>query len=224
MAVGNAPGGPGNRGSFDAELPLDLRDARLPWLESDDDESQGRGQGRTAFMLVAIVLLLAIFGGSFWYVRHRQQEAAMVVAGGVIKAPPGPYKVRPANPGGSVAQGTGDTSFLVAEGRDRLPAGAAHPGAAEAVPSGAVPAPLPSGAAGVGVQIGAYASAAEAEAAWATLSQRVPILSGLHHRVVESRADLGSVFALQAVTVTTDGARSLCEQLRATRMNCQVKG
>jgi hypothetical protein len=211
---GSAKGGP-----YEAELPLDLGD-RLPWLEGDDEAERDSGSGRVIAALTVLLILVGLAGGGLWYLRHRQQAAAMAVAGGVIKAPAGPYKVRPNAPGGTLAPGTGLMANRVAYGlnarEDAADAGTpldlATPGAAS------------SGAPGIGVQIGAYGSKADADKAWPTLAARYPVLSGLGHRVVEGEGDLGTVFGLQAVTATAAGAANLCSQLRASDLKCEIKG
>jgi hypothetical protein len=212
MAAGKLPGS-----GYEAELPLDLGD-RLPWLESDDEAERDAGTGRVIAVVAIMILMVVLSGAMFWYVRHRQEQAAMAIAGGVIKAPPGPYKVRPSDPGGSRAAGTGDTAFRNAQGEawitgeDDVPVDLATPAAAAA------------GAHGVGVQIGAFATSDGAERAWPTLTARTPVLSGLGHRVVEMPGDLGgTVFGLQAVTATATGANALCAQLRAAGAKCEVK-
>jgi hypothetical protein len=220
MSAGKGPGSGANGGRggpYEAELPLDLAD-RLPWLEGDEAE-RDEGTGRILALLVLAVILLALAGSGFWYIRHRQQVAAMAIAGGVIKAPPGPYKVRPTDPGGSKASGTGMTVYSVAQGRnlrgDALP---------QAVASDlATPAAAVESTKGFGVQIGAYGGKDEAERAWPTFTTRFPILSGVGHRVVETPGDLGTVYALQAVTATRAGANALCEQLRAGALKCEVR-
>ncbi len=213
MAV-KVPGG----GSYDAELPLDLGD-RLPWLEGDDEAERDTGSGRVIAALAVLLIFIGLAGGGLWYLRHRQQAAAMAVAGGVIKAPPGPYKVLPNAPGGTLARGTGDSAYQVAQGRN-----ARGDAAQNTAPTDlATPPAAASGTSGFGVQIGAYGTRDDAEKAWPTLTARYPVLSGLGHRVVEGQGDLGTVFGLQAVTATGSGAANLCAQLRAGDLKCEVK-
>ncbi|MFD1958002.1 SPOR domain-containing protein [Novosphingobium panipatense] len=71
------------------------------------------------------------------------------------------------------------------------PAGAAQ---AEAGAAGAV--------AGVGVQVGAYATRELAEAGWNTLKTQYEPLAAISHRIVQGRADIGTVYRLQAVPGT----------------------
>ena len=104
--------------------------------------------------------------------------------------------------------------------------------AAPAVPSRAVSAaeaqapavPTSAGAAsGVGVQVGAFSTNSAAEAAWSKLSSAHPALAGLSHRVVEGKADMTTVFRLQAVASDLGGANALCSKLSAGGLKCQVK-
>lgn len=207
---GSLPGGPG-------ELPLDLREVAPPWLDSEDEGVGSRGGGLIPALIGGLVALALLGAGGLWLIRHRAGPSAMVVASGVIQAPPGPYKTRPADPGGKLAAGTGDTRFLVAEGKR----GAVRvAGATDAIATATAG---PAGAGGVAVQLGAYPTEAEAEAAWPIVSQRFAVLAGLRHRVAAKDADLGSVFTLQALTETRPAAETLCRELKAGGMNCEVR-
>jgi cell division septation protein DedD len=80
-----------------------LGNERLPWLEPVEDEDDypetgGGGGGRLALWIVILLVALAIiFGGFILWQRHR---AASADIGQIIHAPAGPYKEKPANPGG----------------------------------------------------------------------------------------------------------------------------
>jgi hypothetical protein len=213
------------------QLAFAEEDARLPWLESDgDDEVDYRSYGAAqlfSLLLLGLVALLVI-GGGLWWALHRRPEAAQLADGSVIAAPKEPYKQRPQNPGGKTFEGTGDTSFAVSEGQTRpakLGGGVTKP-VAEATPKvmaseGASPAAETAG--GVGVQVAAYSNRAQAEAGWTRLSGQYSVLSGLHHRVVEGQADIGTVYRLQAVTADAGAAHALCGELKAAGLACQVK-
>ena len=221
MAMPRGPGSQGGRGAgrgsaFESgELPFGMGESRLPWLEAEEDDGDPRGgSGRLLWAALIGLLLLGLLAGGLWFALGHRRGPELVADGGIIRAPAGPYKVRPSNPGGGVAAGTGDTSFLVAEGRTRPP------------PSGLPPAPKSADAvagAEVGVQIGAFPTAPAAEAAWSRLAQRYTALAGLHHRVVEGRADLGTVYALQALAADAGASRVLCRELEAVELNCQVR-
>lgn len=220
-----------------AQLELGDDDTRLPWLEGDDDfeEQGGYGTGQVVTLLVLGLLAIGVIVGGVWWALQDKPESAMVADGGVIPAPKEPYKVKPADPGGEIVAGTGDTSFAVAEGQSRLvriddkPAPAPKPGF-EAVgkPQGAPSAAPSSGptsapVSGPGVQVGAYSTREAAEKGWATLQQRYTALSGVSHRVVEGQADIGKVYRLQAVPGDAAAARTLCSGLKAAGLSCQVK-
>jgi hypothetical protein len=77
---------------------------RLPWLEPVEDEDDypeaggGGGGGRVALWLViGLVVIAILFGGFIVWQRHRAERADI---GTIIHAPQGPYKEKPANPGG----------------------------------------------------------------------------------------------------------------------------
>jgi len=81
-----------------------LGNERLPWLEPVEDEDDypesggGGGGGRVALWLViGLVVIAVLFGGFIVWQRHRAQSADL---GTIIHAQPGPYKEKPANPGG----------------------------------------------------------------------------------------------------------------------------
>lgn len=219
-------------------------DVRLPWLEGDDEDGEDeRGSGFGQGMLLVLLGLVAIgviVGGLFWATRKKGDEQ-LVADGGVIAAPKQPYKVKPANPGGEVVAGTGDTSFAVAEGKssqvqidgkdqasgDETPKPgfdtAAKPGPKS---SGSVaPAASPSTApvTGVGVQVGAYSSKDAAEAGWNALKTQYSGLSGVSHRVLQGQADIGIVYRLQAVPGDLAAARALCNGMKNAGLSCQVK-
>ena len=216
-------------------LALDDDDGdRLPWLESADDidADEGFDSGRVIGFVLLGLVALAMIVGAVWFATNRAGGGA--ADGSLIRAESGPYKVRPDNPGGKTFEGTGDTSYAVAQGESRAgsvaseapapaptPSASAAPSPSPSAKPGATPAPAETG--GVGVQIGAYTSAADAETGWSTLSGRHEALSGLHHRVVEGQADFGRVFRLQAVTGDIAAANALCAGLKASGQGCQVK-
>jgi hypothetical protein len=81
-----------------------LGNERLPWLEPVEDEDDvpemgdGGGGGRVAlWLVVGLVVIAVLFGGFIVWQRHRAERADI---GAIIHAQPGPYKEKPANPGG----------------------------------------------------------------------------------------------------------------------------
>ncbi|MBB4857461.1 hypothetical protein HNO88_000768 [Novosphingobium chloroacetimidivorans] len=213
------------------ELDLGEEDVRLPWLEGDDDDYEDAGSNTG--QLIALVLLglaaLALIVGGIWWLQRDRPDTTLVADGETIQAPAAPYKTKPANPGGEVVAGTGDTSFAVAEGQTRqvrmgsdAPAPAPTPKAA-ASPSAAASEAAPADVSGVGVQVGAYSNRESAEAGWTRLSSQYEALASVKHRIVEGRADIGTVYRLQAVPGDAAAANRLCGTLKAAGLSCQVK-
>ncbi|GAO55162.1 hypothetical protein NMD1_02267 [Novosphingobium sp. MD-1] len=213
---------------------------RLPWLEGADDvefDDEEPGNGRfIGFAVLGLILLAAILGGVYW-ATHRGGPAANA-DGSLIEASREPYKIAPKEPGGKTFQGTGDSSFKVSEGEKpaaNLAGGAVPAAAASASGSATAPAaaganapkpgaaPTAPAAGGVGVQIGAFSSSSSAEAAWSKLSGQHEALKGLNHRVVEGKADIGTVYRLQALAGDAGAANALCGRLQAGGLKCQVK-
>lgn len=204
------------------ELAFAQQDARLPWLEADDDfEEPGMPAGRKAALAIIAVLALAAIGGGGYWLLNQGAGTAVVADGSTIEAPEGPYKTKPADPGGTTALGTGDTSFAVAEGRrpaNRVAGAEDAPPLSLDAQDGEPPA-----ASGVGVQVGAYASRERAEQGWQTLVGRHEALQGVSHRVVQGTVDGSTVYRLQAVAGSGAAARDLCDALKANGADCQVK-
>jgi len=208
------------------ELDLDAGSEQLPWLESDEDYEQG-GTDTARIAAIAIIGLLAIglVVGGLWWVTQDRRDSALLADGSTIEAPEDPYKTRPEEPGGKKFAGTGDSSFAVAEGQSREGQLATTPvpvpAKTVAVEGQVEEDAAPAGA--VGVQVGAYANKATAEAGWSRLVGQYEDLQGLRHRIVEGQADIGTVYRLQALTPDVSSANSLCSRLKAAGGACQVK-
>lgn len=227
------------QGAAGSRLPLDDED-RLPWLESPDDvdgEDEGVDSGRIVGFIVLGVVALALILGAVYWLSHRS-GAPGEANGSLIEASKEPYKVKPEDAGGKVFEGTGDTSFKVSEGlrpqgsvaaSDAPPALPPAPAAsASTVPavkpsSGAAAASAAPAGGGIGVQIGAFSSKAAAEAAWSRYQTSHEALKGVGHRVIEGKAEFGTVYRLQAVAGDIGAARTLCSALSAAGLKCQVK-
>lgn len=230
-----------------ARLPLG-EDERLPWLESPDDvdfDDEPVDAGRiVGFALIGVAALALIVGAIWWLTRV--DGSAGDADGSLIAASKEPYKVRPQDAGGKVFEGTGDQIFEVSEGQGPQGSMAGVDQTAAAPVPAPVPAPVASsspspsaapssggdaagalvaagGAAGTSVQIGAFSTRAAAEAAWSNYQSQHSALQGAGHRVVEGRADIGTVYRLQAVAGSAAGARTLCSTLQASGLKCQVK-
>jgi len=205
-------------------------DEQLPWLEGDDedDDEQVDTARIVGFALIGLVLLAAIVGG-IWFATRDRVDPELVADGRIIKAPDEPYKSRPDDPGGKVHEGTGDTSFAVAEGQSREVRVADQPVPKPSIDREQAQTPAPKPAAdepatsGVGVQVAAYSDKASAERGWSQLVGRYDVLSGFKHRIVEGKADIGTVYRLQAVAANAAAANDLCNQLKRAGAACQVK-
>lgn len=212
------------------QLQLD-DDVRLPWLEGDDEDVADRpaGPGRGMILgALGLLALVAVGGAIVWAVKSTSDQE-LVADGGVIAAPREPYKSRPDDPGGEVVAGTGDTSFAVAEGQSRpVQIGKGDTSRAPGFETAMTPdakatdAPAPA-VTGVGVQVGAYASREAAEQGWTTLTSQHEPLAAVSHLIVQGRADIGTVYRLQAVPGDAAAARALCAGMKAAGMSCQVK-
>ncbi|WP_420384046.1 SPOR domain-containing protein [Novosphingobium sp.] len=229
--------------SHEAAPSLDLGDQeRLPWLEGADDfEERQRNSGHhrmIALAVVALIVLALLVDGIYW-VTHRG-GSSKPADGSLIEASKDPYKVAPGDPGGKKFAGTGDSSFKVSQGEhpDASLAGSAGTTPPPAVAASAAPSPAatpvppappqhvaaaaPTGG-GVAVQVGAYSTEALAQSAWSRLTAANELLKGLNHRVVEGKADIGTVYRLQALASDGSAATSLCSHLEADGVKCQVK-
>jgi hypothetical protein len=209
----------------DEQLTLADEDDRLPWLETgdeDDDDDGGVDTGRiVGFAMFAALALAALVAGIWWF-GQRAPDAELVADGSTIPAPPGPYKTRPSDPGGKTFEGTGNLAPAVGEGlstEGRI---------ADNTPKPSIDAPKPGetpepSAGGVGVQVGAYTSKADAEKGWQSLLARTDKLAGVSHRVLVGQADMGTVYRLQAVAGNVAAANDLCRALKGDGVDCQVK-
>ena len=224
-------------GAIDADEQLSLAgaDERLPWLESDEEyEQPGVDTGRIVAFAAVGLLFIALLLGAVYYFTRDPRDAELVADGSTIEAPAEPYKTRPQDPGGREVEGTGDTSYEVAEGQQvegQIAAGVPVPtidreqvGAATATPSvAASPVVSSAPAGGLGVQVGAYSTRAQAEAGWSQLSGRYEALQGRSHRVLQGTADSGTIYRLQAVAGSAAEADTLCRAIKAAGGDCQVK-
>ncbi len=249
----------------DSGEALDFADAdSLPWLEAEEEDEAAGGFDTSQIVgLIAILgVLAAVFFGIVYFISNYDRGPVAIPDGSLIEAPEGPYKERPADPGGKRFAGTGDVAPEVGQGgapdgriADATGAGsgdqdlnvamppiggdtsrstgsngttsqaanAASEGSAPSAQSAPAATAEASASEGVGVQIGAFSSRARAETGWTTLRRQSAALGGYKKRILEGRADRGSVFRLQAVAPSLAEANALCRALRAHGLDCQVK-
>jgi SPOR domain len=209
---------------------------QLPWLAPVEDEDEPRGISARRMLIALVVVILAglIIAGTFFWLGRRDT----VVNGPpeLIKAPPGPYKVKPSNPGGLDITGESQTAFETGAGEDKnsqldlnkLPETPlakppkaepkAAPAAETSTPATETPASPPTGASGSVVQLGAFANQAQAERAWTALSTRFPSVAALNKMIVPFSGGI----RLRAGAGSPTEAKQVCQTLKAAGENCFV--
>lgn len=213
-------------------------DEQLPWLEAVDDEDGPPGvsaRKMLAALAVVLVAALVVAGTFYWLGRQNSGTAG---APELIRAEPGPYKVRPENPGGLDVTGESETAYETSAGEDpdarlnleAVPEAPARTEPPEARPTAkaeerpparedaATPEKSPSGGSGSVIQLGAYKSAAQAQRGWDALSARFPALSGLNKMIVP----FSGGYRLRAGAASPEDARRACQALQAGGENCFV--
>ncbi|UUR07787.1 SPOR domain-containing protein [Sphingomonas glaciei] len=206
----------------------------LPWLEpvEDEDEPPALSARKMGAAILVVLLAAALVAGTlYWIGRSGADEGTG--APELIRAEPGPVKIKPDDPGGIDVAGDSETAFATGAGEtvdgelnlDAVPEEAiARPNKAKPAPAAEEPAeptaaapPPPAGSANQ-VQLGFYGSASEAEAAWKTLSGRFPAIAGAGKIVIpyQSGQRLRAGFASPAE------ARAACQLLKAAGDACFV--
>jgi hypothetical protein len=206
----------------------------LPWLEPVDDEDEPPALSARKMAAAILVVLLAaalVAGTLFWLARSGGEEGTGPPE--LIRAEPGPAKVKPDDPGGIDVAGDSETAFATGAGEQvdgQLDLGAvpeeaiARPKAQTEAPPAAAEEPAQpatvnaASAAPNQVQLGFFGTAAEAEAAWKSLSGRFPTIAAAGKIVVpyQSGQRLRAGFASPAE------ARSACQLLKAAGDACFV--
>ncbi|MCP5339269.1 MAG: SPOR domain-containing protein [Sinobacteraceae bacterium] len=102
------------------------------------------------------------------------------------------------------------------------PTRSAAPAVAPPAPRGAGAATASNAAAGHRVQLGAFSSTAKAEAEWARLRSRFPLLQPLEPQITAVETRNGRLFRLQAGVADAAEAGRLCERLKAGGQACLV--
>ena len=208
-------------------------DDDLPWLAEVEDEDGPRGVSAARMLgaLLVVLLVAAAVAGTFFWLG-RQDPAAPGGAPELIRAPEGPYKVKPQDPGGLDVAGESETAFETSAGQDvdsqldtsrmpQAPAPTAAPKATE-TPAPAPPKPAPTGASGSVIQLGAYRNTAQAERAWSARTARFPNLSGLNKIVVPYTAGGSSGYRLRAGASSAAEAQQVCRSLEAAGESCFI--
>ena len=216
-------------------------DQALPWLEAVDDEDGPRGISARK-MLVAVALVLAaaaiVAGTMFWLGRR---DPVVTGAPELIRAEPGPYKVKPVDPGGLDVAGDSETAYSTSAGEDPdssldvrklpqdmkpLPDPAKDAAPPKKIPPNEtkVPAndePGPAAPSGPTIQLGAYASTVKADTAWNLLSGRFPEVAALRKTVVTATVKGKPFYRLRA-SGSSDQTKAACAALRAAGESCLV--
>lgn len=192
---------------------------RLPWLEPIDqpEEPLRPSTGKLiAFVILGILLLGAVVGGYSWW---SEKSATSGGTGELIAAPPGPYKIKPQDPGGMQVEGEGDSAFAASAGAE--PKGRIDVAAVPETPMGRGESAAPresQASAGAGtIQLGAFSSEASAKSAWQTLSERFRYLEPLTHSIIKVESGEKTLYRLRA---SGPGAANLCGRLRVAGETC----
>jgi hypothetical protein len=219
-------------------------DQSLPWLEAVENEDGPRAISARKMLVGLVLVALAgaiVAGTMFWLGR---QSPAVSGAPELIRAEPGPYKVKPADPGGLDVAGDSETAYSTSAGEDPdstldptklpqemtpLPVEPAKPvEKPKKFPSNEVKVPaqddsaaVVSAASGPTIQLGAYASKVKADTAWKLLSGRFPQVAALQKMVVTATVGGKSVYRLRA-SGSSDQTKAACSALRAAGESCLV--
>ena len=207
-------------------------DGQLPWLQAVEDEDEPRGLSARKMLAALLVVLLAagLVAATFFWLGRR--DTAVSGPPELIKAEPGPYKIKPTNPGGLDIAGESETAFETSAGEDKdaqldlskvpeTPVAKPEPQPKAVEPATAkppAPEPKPSGAPGTVVQLGAFANQAQAERAWTALSARFPSVAAMTKLIVPFSGGI----RLRASAATPAEAKQACQALKAAGENCFV--
>ena len=208
---------------------------QLPWLQAveDEQEASSLSAGRMFGALLVVLIAAAAIGGTFFWLGNR--EARGDGPPELIAAPPGPYKVKPDDPGGLDVSGESQTAFETSAGEDRdsrldlnaVPEAPVEKPAPQRIPPNETREPLPAdggpkltpgSASGSTIQLGAFQNQAQAERAWSALSARFPALAAMNKLVVPFSGGI----RLRAAAASPEEARALCRTLKAAGESCFV--
>lgn len=209
-------------------------DEPLPWLAAVEDEDEPRGISARRMLTALLVVLLAaaLIAATFFWIGHR--NAAVNGPPELIRAPAGPYKVKPPSTGGLDIAGESETAFETSAGEDKdsqldlgkmpeAPVAKPPKETPKTLPSNetkepVAPEPQPTGAPNSVVQLGAFANQAQAERAWTALSNRFPSVAALNKMIVPFSGGI----RLRAGAASAADAKQVCATLRAAGENCFV--
>jgi sporulation related protein len=211
-------------------------DEQLPWLEAVDDEDGPPGVSARKMLAALIVVLLAalVVAGTFYWLGRQTGE--VIRAPELIRSEPGPYKVRPQDPGGLDVTGESETAYETSAGADPdaqldldamreqpapRPAPPPAESAAPAEPVRDEPAPkpeAPAGAPGSVIQLGFFDNRAQAERAWTALSGRFPSVAAMKKIVVPFSGGI----RLRAGAPSPAAAREACQALKTAGEACFI--
>lgn len=214
-------------------------DQSLPWLEAVENEDGPRAiSARKMFVALLLVLLAGaiVAGTMFWLGR---QNPAVNGAPELIRAEPGPYKVKPTDPGGLDVAGDSETAYSTSAGEDPDSALDVRKLPEEMIPiavtptQGTVPKKAPpaevkpaepeqvaqAAPSGPTIQLGAYASTVKADTAWKLLSGRFPTVAALNKVVVTATVGGKSVYRLRA-SGSPEQTKAACAALRSAGESC----
>ena len=220
---------------MDSSRPYD--DSELPWLAAVENEDGPRGVSARRMLAALMIVLLgaAIVAATFFWLGR--QDAVVTGAPQLIRAEPGPYKVKPVDPGGLDVAGESETAFKTSAGEDAdaqldldaVPeAAVVRPPKEESKPQATQPAKpaavaeaepaAPTGGKGSVIQLGAFANRTQAERAWSALSARFPTVGAMTKLVIPFSGGI----RLRAAAASPADARAACQALKVAGENCFV--
>lgn len=202
----------------------------FPWLEEVEDENDAPRLSARKMLAALVVVLLAaalVAGTLFWLGRQSGNGGSGPPE--LIRAEPGPYKVKPDDPGGLDVAGESGTAYATGAGEEtdaqldlnavpEEPIARPQPRAEEPAREPDQVTSQPAAPSGPTIQLGYFPSEAAANTSWDALSRRFPALAGANKIVVpyqdgfRLRAGLGS---------SADAARA-CQLLKVAGEACFV--
>lgn len=210
----------------------------VPWLEAVDDEEPRGISGAKMLAALALVLLgVGVVAATLFYLGREQGGSGPPE---LIRAPEGPYKIRPADPGGLDISGESGTAYATGAGEEqesqldlerlddlppppdeeadeqvfRKPPNETKEPVRDEPPATPVPPAKP----GSTIQLGAYGSTAKAETAWKMLSARFPEVAAMSKQLEPYSGGI----RLRATASSPEQARAACRAVSAGGENCFV--